>query len=252
MNRWFAVSAILAVFLGVPAIAGYASDMDDRIESAAEGSYVFMTFLKGDDVEVESEEGVVTLTGTVSDESHKKLAEDTVSELPGVKEVVNKIEVEPESPSEGSDAWLAAKVKLTLLFHRSVSASDTYVDVEDGVVTLSGEAETRAQRDLTTEYAKDVGGVKGVVNRMTVTGEGEGVFQKMGEKIDDASITAQVKMALLLNGSTSALDTEVVTYHGVVTLSGKAGNDAEKALATKIAEDVSGVKEVVNEMEVVE
>ena len=61
------------------------------------------------------------------------------------------------------------KVKATLLFHRSVSASKTEVDVKDGIVTLRGKAASEAQKELTTEYAKDVEGVKDVKNEMTVS-----------------------------------------------------------------------------------
>ena len=60
------------------------------------------------------------------------------------------------------------KVKTTLLFHRSVSGFKTEVNVKDGIVTLQGEATSQAQKDLTTEYAKDVDGVKDVKNEMTV------------------------------------------------------------------------------------
>jgi osmotically-inducible protein OsmY len=69
-----------------------------------------------------------------------------------------------------------------------------------------------------------------------------------GEKIDDASITAQVKITLLYHRSTSALNTSVTTTMGVVTLSGKARNAAEKDLATKLVKDVNGVKSVKNLM----
>ena len=67
-------------------------------------------------------------------------------------------------------------------------------------------------------------------------------------KIDDASITALVKMTLLYHRSTSALNTSVTTSNGVVTLSGKASNAAERDLATKFAKDVNGVKSVKNQM----
>ena len=72
--------------------------------------------------------------------------------------------------------------------------------------------------------------------------------QTIGGKIDDASITAQVKMTLLYHRSTSALNTKVETKRGVVTLSGKAKNAAEKDLAAKFANDVKGVKSVNNRM----
>ncbi|MBU0544608.1 MAG: BON domain-containing protein [Proteobacteria bacterium] len=70
----------------------FASEMDDRIESSAKQSYVFKTYFRGDDIKVQSTDGVVTLTGTVSDESHKSLAQETVASLPGVKSVDNKLE----------------------------------------------------------------------------------------------------------------------------------------------------------------
>jgi hyperosmotically inducible periplasmic protein len=73
-----------------------------------------------------------------------------------------------------------------------------------------------------------------------------------GEKIDDASITAQVKMALLFHRSTSALQTKVETKHGVVTLGGKARNAAEKDLVSKLVTDIKGVKSVNNRMTIEE
>ena len=188
----------------------------------------------------------MSLTGTVSEESHKSLAQETVADIPGVKSVNNMLEVKGESPAEMSDAWITAKVKTIFLFHRNVSAM-TEVDTKAGIVTLQGKAANEAQKDLTTEYAKDVEGVKGVNNEMTV-GKIAKKKQTVGQKIDDASITAQVKMTLLYHRSTSALNTSVKTKRGVVTLSGKAKSGAEMDLATKFANDVNGVKSVNNRM----
>ena len=225
-----------------------ASEMDSRIESSARQTYVFQTYLKDDDIEIESRDGAVTLTGFVSEEYHKSLAQETVAGLPGVKSVDNRLEeVEGAPLTANSDAWIRDKVKTTLLFHRSVSADTTEVDVKDGIVTLRGDAYSQAQKDLTTEYARDVEGVKDVNNEMTVTKSSE-KNRTVGEKIDDASITAQVKMSLLFHRSTSALNTKVETKNGVVTLYGKAGNAAALDLATKLANDINGVKSVNNRM----
>jgi osmotically-inducible protein OsmY len=237
----FAVVALLMLSMPVQA-----SKMDNSIESSAKKSYVFQTYLKADDIKVKSEDGAVTLTGTVSEESHKSLAQETVADIPGVKSVNNMLEVKGESPAEMSDAWITAKVKTIFLFHRNVSAM-TEVDTKAGIVTLQGKAANEAQKDLTTEYAKDVEGVKGVNNEMTV-GKIAKKKQTVGQKIDDASITAQVKMTLLYHRSTSALNTSVKTKRGVVTLSGKAKSGAEMDLATKFANDVNGVKSVNNRM----
>jgi len=103
---------------------------------------------------------------------------------------------------------------------------------------------------LTTEYAKDVEGVKGVNNDMTVAKIADKPEETTGEKIDDASITAQVKASLLSHRSTSALKTKVQTADGVVTLTGVTKNAAEKSLVTKLVTDINGVTRVINNMSI--
>jgi osmotically-inducible protein OsmY len=225
-----------------------ASDTDSRIESSAAKSYVFKTYLKDDSIKTESKNGAVTLTGTVCDLSHKSLAGDTVENLPGVKTVDNQLVVKGEQPVEHSDAWISTKIKSTLLFHRHVSATGTTVYVKDGIVTLQGEASSMAQKELTTEYVKDIDNVKGVKNDMTVASAPPAPDSTVGDKIDDASITAEVKASLLAHRSTSALNTKVQTADGVVTVSGLARNEAEKSLVTKLITDINGVTSVINNM----
>jgi hyperosmotically inducible periplasmic protein len=225
-----------------------ASDTDSRIESSAAKSYVFKTYLKDDSIKTVSKDGVVTLTGTVAEASHKSMAENTVASLPGVKSVDNQLVVSGEQPAEHSDAWITMKVKTAFLFHRNVSATGTTVDTKDGIVTLQGEASSMAQKELTTEYAKDINNVKGVNNEMTIAKTPAAPDATMGDKIDDASITAQVKSSLQSHRSTSAMHTGVSTTDGVVTLSGVAKNDAEKSLVTKLVTDINGVTSVINNM----
>lgn len=236
------VTALLLAFSPLQA-----TETDDRIESAAKKSYVFKTYLGADSIMTDSKDGVVTLTGIVSDESHKRLAEDTVASLPGVKTVDNKLVVK-EASADHSDTWLFVKVKNTLAFHRSVSATGTKVVLNDGVVTLKGEATSAASRDLATEYVRDIEGVKGVKNEMTIAISPPVEPKTFGELIDDASTTAQVRFVLLSHRSTMLLKTTISTSDGVVNIGGKANSIAEKDLVTKLAADVHGVKSVVNSM----
>lgn len=237
-------AALVLLMLSAPL---YAAASDASIEEAANNSYTYKTYLKDDDVKVQVKDGVLTLTGTVAEESRKKLAEETVKNLPGVTRVDNQLEVKQESTP---DIWLLTKVKTTLLIHGEVNLK-TNVDVKDGVVTLTGEADNQAQKELTGEYAMDIEGVKSVNNEMTVSNKPQDLSDRsMGEKIDDASITAMVKTTLLIHRSTSGLDTKVETRDGVVSLSGKAANEAEKELAAKLAGDIKGVRSVDNNMTV--
>jgi len=243
----FTLAAVVSTMLMATAPVRAAST-DSRIESAAAKSYVFKTYLKDDAIKTESKDGVVTLTGTVAEASHKSLAENTVEGLPGVKSVDNQLVVSGEQPAEHSDTWISMKVKTALLFHRNVSASGTGVNVKDGVVILSGVASSLAQKELTTEYAKDIDHVKAVVNDMTIALTPAAPEAASGDKIDDASITAEVKASLLSHRSTSALHTAISTTDGVVTVGGVAKNAAEKSLVTKLATDINGVGSVINNM----
>lgn len=242
------ISTVLSVFTAIAVGAAHTSDA--KIESSVKDSYVYKNTLKDDKIKVRSVDGAVTLTGTVAADHHKALANDAAAAQHGVKSVDNTLQVDAAAPEPKSDAWLAAKVKAMLLFHRSVSAVKTEVAAESGVVTLTGTAENQAQKDLTGEYALDVEGVTGINNNITLAGEPK-KERRLEEKLDDSSITAQVKLTLLFHRSTSAFNTHVETRRGVVTLSGTAKSAAEKDLAEKIVSDVKGVRNVTNRIEVI-
>src|SRR5665213_2587135 len=237
----------IALMTATPVMLFANTDMDRQIEGAAKASYNFRAVLDNN-VKVKSEDGVVTLKGTVQDRDQKALAEDTVKNLPGVVAVDNKIKVESE-PAEHSDAWIALKIHSELLVHANVSATSTKVDVTNGVVLLTGTVDNQAQKDLTEFYVKDIKGVTSVTNDLVVK-EQPANEHTVGETIDDASITSQVKYALLSHRSTSAIGTKVTTKDGVVMVSGQASSDAEKDLVTKLSGSLRGVRTVDNEMTV--
>jgi osmotically-inducible protein OsmY len=246
-NYLKALTVVAVAFLATSMSVG-ASEIDDKTVSSAKNSYVFKTYLTGDNVKVSSKEGEVTLSGTVNQDSHKSLAQETVANLPGVTSVDNRLELKGEHPSESSNEWIALKVNTMLVLNRNVSPLNTKVYVEEGIVTLRGEADNEAQRDLITEYVKDINGIEGVKNEMTVAKASKKADRSIKEKIDDASITAQVKMALMSHRSTSVRGTKVATKDGIVTLTGIAKNGSEKDLVTKFVGDIHGVNSVVNKM----
>ncbi len=245
--RPFAILSVGALFL--PGVFLLASETDDRIESAATNSYVYKTYLKEDSVKVESESGMVTLTGTVKEQFHKSLAADTVEGLPGVKSVSNQLTLKEETPSDNADRWLRLKVETALLFHADVNFVKTKVSAQDGIVVLKGEAADMTQRDLTTAYARDVEGVKSVKNEMTLSAT---PHRTMAEKMDDASVTALVKASQMAHLSTSTISTKIKTRDGIVTITGEAKNIAEKNHITKSATAIHGVHKVVNDMTIKE
>src|SRR5512146_3063931 len=131
-----------AALLG-SSVALRASETDDRIESSFKKTYVYKTYLKDENIRISSQDGAVTLSGSVGNETHKPMAQDVAEALPGGRSVDNGIEV--KGPAESSDTWVSMKVKTALVFHRNVNAQKTKVYVKDGIVTLKGEAANQAQ-----------------------------------------------------------------------------------------------------------
>ena len=220
----------------------------DRIESLFRQTYVYTTYLKDDAVIVEARDGVVTLAGTVAEEAHKGLAQETAANLPGVIRVDNRLESQAEAAAENADTWIRRKVEFALLVHRNVSARNTTVEVKDGIVTLRGEAANAAQKVRADEYARDIDGVKAVRNEMTLSAMPLAAERNAGERMDDASVTAQVKTALWTHRSTSSMKPRVETRDGEVVLTGMVRTAAEKSLVSQLISDIRGVIRVNNQM----
>ena len=234
---------VIAVLVACPLFAFATPATDRKIETAATSSYNYRALLENR-VKVSAYNGAVTLTGTVESQYDRELAGDTAGNLPGVTNVDNQLRVDPTYP-EKSDAWMAFKIRSALLVKSKVSATSTKVEVKDGHATLHGTADSAVQKELTGIYAKEIEGIKSVKNELVVTDK-----PTLSEQIDDASITSQVKFALLANKSTSSVKTKVLTSGGVVLVTGEAGSEAEKSLVTQLAQDVRGVGSVSNNMTV--
>ncbi len=255
ISRRFSFTVLLLLSGLTPAALFADRETDRKIKDAAESSYNFRAVLDNN-VTAKVNDGVVTLSGTVLDPEQKSLAEETARNLPGVNDVKNELEITSPGPDR-ADGWIALKLKSILLVRANVSAKHTDVTVRDGVVTLDGTAASVAQKELTAAYARDVEGVKSVQNNLKVvppgssaTGASVAGTSGVGEKIDDGSITAQVKYALLRHPATSALKASVQTRDGRVLIRGEADTAAEKDLVSKLAHSVRGVAAVANEMSV--
>jgi hyperosmotically inducible periplasmic protein len=180
-----ASSLLLATALAGTAFAGDADKEDGKISAARTESQISTTFelnrqLRSSDIEVKVDDNTATLSGTVSDEVHKDLAEALAMNADGIEEVDNQIEVDEaytaEARADGDrsfgdrvdDAVLTASVKGKLLWSRDAEALNTDVTTEAGVVTLSGVATTEEAKQAAEELASNTDGVRSVVNEIEV------------------------------------------------------------------------------------
>jgi hyperosmotically inducible periplasmic protein len=143
---------------------------------------------------------------------------------------------------------LALEAKLAQSDGLSAIAIDT--DVNDGIAQLRGDVQTDAQRQLATELAESVEGIKSVRNELVVTGDDPSVAQRLKHGVTDAALTARVKSRLLLSENTSGLAINVDTNDDVVMLEGEVESEAERELAELIAANTVGVEEVRNNLRI--
>ncbi len=69
----------------------------------------------------------------------------------------------PESSDQpGTDTWITTKVKSDLLASKGTSGTDVSVETKDGVVWLSGQVASQAEKNRTVAKAKSIKGVKKV------------------------------------------------------------------------------------------
>ena len=94
--RWFVavLSCILLSLLAVPAMAE--TDTDGEIRDTLMIKLAGDRDVRGTQIEVAVEEGVVTLSGEVFSDKAKKRAEKMAKKHKGVKQVVNKLTVAPK------------------------------------------------------------------------------------------------------------------------------------------------------------
>jgi len=144
------------------------------------------------------------------------------------------------------DSVLTGKVKTALIADPDTKARQIDVEVFRGIVQLNGFVDSPENKAAATRVASSIRGVKKVDNNLVV----QESSRSAGEVIDDGVITAKVKTALIEDPMVKAHQVEVSTREGVVQLSGFVDNADAKRKAAELARNVSGVKDVRNDLTV--
>ncbi|MCB1055468.1 MAG: BON domain-containing protein [Acidobacteria bacterium] len=121
------------------------------------------------EIHVDTEEGVVRLSGTVDTADDRAEAEKLARKTEGVRRVVNDIQVGDKTLGESlSDTEITAKIKTKLAADPEIDPFNIEVSTNQGVVTLTGRVAKAEARDEAEKLAKNTTGVKKVDNRIKV------------------------------------------------------------------------------------
>ncbi|HEU0175635.1 MAG TPA: BON domain-containing protein [Blastocatellia bacterium] len=143
-----------------------------------------------------------------------------------------------------ADSAITAAVKSKLAVGNENGAINVNVDTRGGVVTLTGEVETQAEKEQAELVARNSEGVTRVINNITVeTNGGYGAGEGAGMAASDLAILSKINTRYVAEGVIGA---KIVVKDGVVTLKGAVDDAQTRGRAENIARATRGVKEVNN------
>ena len=190
---------------------------DAEITTAVKTKFLADSKVGGLKIDVDTDHGVVTLTGPVHSVAEKNEAVRLARTTHGVKSVVSKLTVETAATTGRTDT--SDKVKK----ETKEAAKDTKDATKDAA---------KATKDKTKEAGAQI--------------KDKSIDAK--DATADASITGAVKSKLLGDTKVGGLDINVDTKDNVVTLTGKVHSAAEKNEAVRLAKTTTGVKRVVDKL----
>ena len=137
------------------------TDYEIKSDVLTELAWQWQQNIDENEIVVNVEDGIVTLSGVVDNYTKKLAAEKAAKSVSGVKAVILDIEVKYGSDYKKTDKEIAKAAINALEWDISVPEDEITVKVEDGWVHLSGEIEYFYQKDAAKKAVENLLGVKG-------------------------------------------------------------------------------------------
>ena len=210
---------------------------NEELQKDVQDAIKWQPLLHAAEIGVTVKDGVVSLTGVVDSYSKKSEAEDAAKNVAGVTVVVEKIEVKLPSLWSKNSSEIANEVLTAIKARWDLPQDKIKVKVENGWITLTGELTWNYQREDASDAVRNLMGVTGVSNNITIKSESNDPIEK-----------ADIEAALLRNWSFYDNDIHVKVNDHKATLTGSVGSIYQKEEAGRIAWNAQGVYQVDNEL----
>ena len=144
------------------------SASDNTINTAVKNKLAAEPTTSAAKIDVDTSNGVVTLSGKVPTAAEKSEAERIARNTQGVRQVVDNISVEGGEGGGGgtfNDTAILTSIKSQYVANGIIG---TNVDVKNGQVTITGEVDNPQEKAKAEEIARQTSGVKSVKNQLTI------------------------------------------------------------------------------------
>ncbi|MGH9314644.1 MAG: BON domain-containing protein [Vicinamibacterales bacterium] len=174
----------LTCAIGVVLLTAACAKSDAGITTAVKSRMAADDTVKAYQVNVDTKDRVVTLTGEVPSTAAKEQAVQIARSTDGVASVVDNLTVAAAAAGTGfgdsaaatagrigdaaSDAMITSALKTKFLADPDVAGLKIDIDTSAGVVTLIGTVKTQIEKDEALRIARETDGVKNVVDRLTI------------------------------------------------------------------------------------
>lgn len=216
---------------------------DAAITGAVKSKLLGDTKVGGLDIDVDTNNGVVTLTGKVKTAAERAEAIRLARTTTGVKNVVNKLTLAPMGTTGRSEKDDGLKI---VIKDDTKETAGKIKDATKNAADKTVDATKKAGEATKNAAKKTVGAVKDT--KVEIKDDTTPKVQRAGDVTADAAITAAVKTKLLGDTAVRGLKIDVDTKDNVVTLTGNVRSAAEKAEALRLARTTTGVKSVVDKL----
>lgn len=210
---------------------------DAELKKDIEAELDYEPSLDSAHIGVTVKDGVVTLTGHVDSYTERWRAEEAAKRVYGVAAIANELDVKLPGTSERRDEDLAAACAAALKTTWSGPADKVKAVVSNGFVELVGEVERHYQKTAAELAIRDLIGIRGIANHITVK-----------PRVSPVGVKQKIEEALKRSAELDARRITVDTSDGTVILRGSVRAWAERQEAEQAAWAAPGVKAVENQI----